>query len=318
MKFSTPLITMGLALGVAASPAPIVQRALEDFLGIISSINDAVTNLTPLVEGYEGGDATDIIDASNDIVAMINAGVKTADAQPELVFLDGVKLTDPVLGLIKDTETVINLLVDKKELAIENDIASDIKENLNAQFEAANRLAEAISSKMPAALEDIATDLANQISSAIKVGVDAYEDVKTPEPTESEGTPEPTETEGTPEPTETDEPEVPEPTETDEPEVPEPTETDEPEVPEPTDCAPGVTETVTVTITDCGPGAPEPTGENPVPPPIPTATGSFTVPQPPVPTTTGPPTPPDFDNAGVVNKVGGVGALAALAVVLAF
>lgn len=101
---------------------------------------------------------------------------------------------------------------------------------------------------------------------------------------------------------------------------------------EPTDtCAPGVTETVTVTETEteCGPGEPtdreppEPTDE--VPPPEPTDEGPPPEPTdevpPPEPTDGAPPPdttgPPGYDGAGAVNKVGPVGVLAALAVVLA-
>ena len=308
MKFTTPLMALGLAAGVVAKPATLAQRGIQDFLGIISGINDAVDNLTPLVEGYNGGDATDLLASGDAIVDMINDGVETANAQDELTILEGAQLTQPVLNLIKDTEALIGLLVDRKDLAVENDIASDIKANLNAQYEAANALAEAISAKMPAAMKDIAKDLADKISAAIKTGVDAYADVpdaEEPKPTESEG-PAPTEE---PEPTET---EGPAPTE--DPEVPEPTE--EPEVPEPTDCV-DATSTVTVTVTDCGPGAPQPTLPVPVPP-VPTGTASWPVPQPPAPTSTGKPTPPEFDSGASLNKVGSVGALAALAVVLAF
>ena len=304
MKFTTPLMALGLVAGVVAKPATIAQRGIQDFLGIISGIHDAVNNLTPLVEEYSGGDASDLLASGDAIVGMINDGVETANAQDPLTILEGAQLTQPVLNLIKDTKTLIGLLVERKELAIEEGFASDLKANLNAQYEAANALAEAISAKMPDAMKDIAKDLANQISSAIKVGVDAYSDVPDGEdPAPEEPTEEPTEG---PAPTET---EAPAPT--GEPEEPE-----EPEEPQPTDCAPGVTETVTVTVTECGPGVPEPTIPVPVPP-VPTGTPSWPAPQPPAPTSTGV-TPPDFESGASLNKIGSFGALAAVAAVLAF
>ncbi|KAL1960855.1 hypothetical protein VTO42DRAFT_5838 [Malbranchea cinnamomea] len=316
MKLSTCLMTLGLTLGVTAKPATFARRGIDDFLGIISGINDAVDGLTSLIEGYTGGPGTEVIEASNELVAQIRQGVEIANAQPELTTTEGFRLTQPVLDLTKDVENVIGLLIEKKELSIENGIASTVKQNLNDQYDAATALAEAISAKMPAALQDLAKQLADGVSNAIKKGVDAYADV--PDATPTDG-PQPTETDG-PQPTESEDAEPTEsedaqPTETDCPEptddAPQPTD----DAPQPTDDAPGATSTVTVTVTDCGGVVPTPTPSLPPIPTFPTGTGSFSAPNPPAPTGTA---PPQFDSAGVVNKVSGVGALAALAVVLAF
>ncbi|KAK2811583.1 hypothetical protein FQN50_001925 [Emmonsiellopsis sp. PD_5] len=197
MKVTTALLTFGLALGVVSEP--IHHRDLAAFTGIISDIGAGVDALS---SALSGGDNDAAISASEDLVASIKAGVETAKGEDELTLNDALSLTSPVQELIEKVDGVIDTIIKKKEDFIAADLAFLIKQSLSEQFDASTALAEAISSKVPEGVKDIAKQLAAGVSDSIQKGIKAYEDVteggnggskptKTAEPT-GEPTAEPT------------------------------------------------------------------------------------------------------------------------------
>ncbi|PGH11839.1 hypothetical protein AJ79_04636 [Helicocarpus griseus UAMH5409] len=233
MKVTAALVTLGLALGAVSEPIP-AKRDLAAFEGIFSEISSGVDTLSSAING---GEEATIVSAGEALVASINKGVETANGQEELPLNDALSLTAPVQALTGKVEEVIDLVISKKQDFVSAGFAGKVKENLNQQFEASNKLAEAVSSKVPEAVKDIAKDLAEGISNAIQKGIDAYKDVadggnggEKPTPTKtSEPTDKPTS-----EPT--GEPEEPEPSETpSESPTPTPTPSGEPEDPSASD-----------------------------------------------------------------------------------
>ncbi|KAL2868934.1 cell wall mannoprotein 1 family protein [Aspergillus lucknowensis] len=202
MKFSG-LITLALATAALATPAK-RQSSPAD---IIETISEQVTALDSAVDSYSGGDPADVQSASDKLVSTINSAVDEVNAGPDLSNSDALALTGPVQDLTDQVEGVVGKLIDKKDQFVEAGAGGDVKESLNQQYDAATSLADAISSKVPAALEDIASELSAGISNAIQKGIDAYADVEdggdgpapttTTEPSEPTQTTEPTEPTGT-------------------------------------------------------------------------------------------------------------------------
>ncbi|KAL3433486.1 hydrophobic surface binding protein A-domain-containing protein [Aspergillus tetrazonus] len=173
MKF-TGLFTLALATTALATPAK-RQSSPADIIDTISSKVDA---LGSAVNSYSGGDPSDVQSASDDLVSTIRSAVEEVNAGPDLSNSDALALTSPIQDLTDDVEGVIDQLIAKKDQFVEAGAGGDVKAALSEQYDAASSLAEALSAKVPSALEDIAAELSAGITNAIQKGVDAYADVE--------------------------------------------------------------------------------------------------------------------------------------------
>jgi hypothetical protein len=183
MKLSI-LSTVLAASQVLAVPAQVespslVQRADGAIVSAIKAINVQVNKLddaitaTPLV-------LDTVIAKSNTLLNEIQAAVATTKEQPDLAFGEAIALTDPTTALAEDTEKTINDLVGIKSQIVAADKACKTLDSLQAQFTASNKLADAITARVPAALESIAARLSSRISDAIQGGIDAYQGTCSP------------------------------------------------------------------------------------------------------------------------------------------
>lgn len=174
MKFSSTLVTLGLAVGSVVAE-PIARRDLETFEGIISDISAGVDALDTAVQGFNGGDGAEVESASQDLIETINAGVETANGQEQLSTQDAFALVQPVRDLADKVNTLVDNVIDKKPAVVEAGLGGTMLENLNQQYDAAQSLSEAISSKVPENMSDIAAELSSAITDAIQRGIDEYQ-----------------------------------------------------------------------------------------------------------------------------------------------
>ncbi|PLB40436.1 cell wall manno protein MnpA [Aspergillus candidus] len=212
MKF-TALFTLGLATSAIATPS-LVQRDGKEVQSLIKDISAKTEALDSAISGYSGGDAAKVESASEELISVTTKGTETVKSGDDLTSSDALGLTSPIQDLTDKIESAIDNLISKKSKFEAAGAGGKIKSALSEQYDAAKGLAEALSSKVPEALSDIADELSAGITKAIQKGVDAYKDVKEggngggdkPEPTEK---PEPTGGNGgddKPEPTEKPEP----------------------------------------------------------------------------------------------------------------
>ena len=178
MKFGATLITFGLAIGAAfAEPIPkFSKRALQDYVDVITGINTQVDLLNSLFGGYTGGDGTAILNAGNDLVALIDQGTADVNTFAPLNTADGLLLVQPILDLTDDVNAVIDTTIAKESVVDANGYHQDVLDNLNLQKSSSEALADAISAKVPAELQDLANELAGAIAAAIQRGITAYTD----------------------------------------------------------------------------------------------------------------------------------------------
>ena len=176
MKFGATLVTFGLAIGAAfAEPIPkFSKRALQDYLDVISGINTQVNLVESLFAGYTGGDGTPVLNAGNDLVDLINQGTTDVGTFAPLNTADGLLLVQPIIDLTDDVNAAIDTTIAKESVVDANGYHQDVYDNLVAQKAASEALADAISAKVPADLQDLADQLSAEIAAAIQRGIDAY------------------------------------------------------------------------------------------------------------------------------------------------
>ncbi|KAL3444296.1 hydrophobic surface binding protein A-domain-containing protein [Aspergillus insuetus] len=192
MKFSAVLSALALvAPGVLASPT---QRDIATIQGVITDIQAQVNSLQTAIEATPlNPDA--IVAQSETLVSTIQDGAATVNSQPVLSQIEALGLVSPVQDLAADVDTTVQALIGVKDDILALGEGCTTLEALQAQAAAAQQLSDAIVSKVPAALEDIATELAATVSTAIQNGVDAYAgSCDGTEPTSTTTTSEPTST----------------------------------------------------------------------------------------------------------------------------
>lgn len=197
MKLATVLTSISLLTPALATPTVNVhdKRDVAAIQGVLSDIDDKVLALGSAIEA-KPLDADSIISQSNTLVDTITSGTSTVNAQPALGQLEALGLVSPTQKLADDTDATVQSLIGVKSDIIDLGEGCTTLTALKDQYDAATGLSDAVVSKVPASLADIAKELSDSISNAIQKGIDAYEgacDGSGEEPT-STGGPEPTST----------------------------------------------------------------------------------------------------------------------------
>ncbi|KAL2832544.1 hydrophobic surface binding protein A-domain-containing protein [Aspergillus cavernicola] len=173
MKF-TGLFTVALATTALATPAK-RQSSVTD---LIDNIAQQVAALSDAVSSFDGGDPSDVQSASDTLVETITSAAEQVNSGDDLSNADALALTSPVQDLTDDVDGVVDQLISKQDQFVSAGAGGAVKTSLDDQYDAASSLADAISSKVPTALESIAAELSAGITAAIQRGVDAYADVE--------------------------------------------------------------------------------------------------------------------------------------------
>ncbi|KFY07986.1 hypothetical protein V492_06640 [Pseudogymnoascus sp. VKM F-4246] len=172
MQFSTALVA--LALAITSSASPLEVRDLAAFKTIISNIQTDADALDVAVKAYTSGDGAAVQTASDKLVATINAGVTSANAQPVLSDLDALGLVTPVNTANDHVTIVVDDTIAKKAAFTTNCIGPNVLADFNAQLAASKALATAITAKVSDALKPTAAQLAGKITANVQRGVDAF------------------------------------------------------------------------------------------------------------------------------------------------
>jgi len=142
---------------------------------VITTIVSDVGNLDTAIKGFTT-DAGPVLTAGKTLLDDINAGVATAKGSSDLSQNDALALTTPIQGLQSATEGLIKDLTDKKCGFVTAGKAGDVLTNLQDQLTASKALADAITAKVPTALQSIAAQLSSGIATAIQGGVTSFKD----------------------------------------------------------------------------------------------------------------------------------------------
>jgi len=170
MKVTSAIVlsTLGFSLNAAAQ--------LSVIEGVITTIEGKVSSLDTTVKAYNGGsDVSALQSASDGIVSATNSGVSTVKGSADLSETDALGLTSPVQTLTTDIQTSVNDLISKKPQLEAACQGAKVLADLQQQKTAAAALSAAITSKVPTALQSIASQLSAGITEAIQKGIDAFQ-----------------------------------------------------------------------------------------------------------------------------------------------
>ncbi|PGH11783.1 hypothetical protein AJ79_04684 [Helicocarpus griseus UAMH5409] len=172
MKVTAALVTLGLALGAVSEPLQ-AKRDLAAFEKIFDDIDSGVDNLSTAVKG---GDGKKIVDAGDDLVSSMKEDIESIKGEEKLELDEAFGLVEPVRDLSEKVREVVNDLAEKRKEFVSSGDAEKIKESLSNQFDTANSLADAVSSKVPDGLMEIARSLAGGFSEDLQRGINEYKD----------------------------------------------------------------------------------------------------------------------------------------------
>ncbi|KAL3482099.1 hydrophobic surface binding protein A-domain-containing protein [Aspergillus californicus] len=178
MKFLTSFLTLTLAFGAFAEPIPKQKRALADYQNVFSDISDQVAVVSTNVASYVGGSiaGTVVQGSANDLVTIINDGATAVGGFAALGTLDALSLVSPIQTLTGDVADLIDSVIAAEPNFIADGLDDEVLASLQAQKTAAEALRDAVTPKVPAALQSIAADLAEGIVTEIERGIAAYSD----------------------------------------------------------------------------------------------------------------------------------------------
>ncbi|KAL4809865.1 hydrophobic surface binding protein A-domain-containing protein [Aspergillus unguis] len=178
MQLLPTLLTLSLTLTSLAEPIPAKKRALSDYEGVFDNISAQVDVVSTAVAAYTAGTqpGSTVQDASDDLVDVINTGATSVAGFDALSSLDALALVSPIQDLTSDVGDLVDAIIDAESEFEADGLAGDVLTALQAQKTAAEGLKDAITPKVPSALQGIAGDLANGIVTEIERGITAYSD----------------------------------------------------------------------------------------------------------------------------------------------
>ncbi|KAF5856626.1 hypothetical protein ETB97_007076 [Aspergillus alliaceus] len=182
MKISF-VITLGFACGIAATfpqfpyEHSVVRRDLAAVTNVLSGISKKVDDLDSSIKAFQGQDIGPVVKSSTDLVSAINSGTEAVKTSGALSSVDALGLTGPVQDVTAKVKKTIDDLISRKSDAVKAAAGAETYKQLQNQYTAAKNLADAITSKVPDALQNIASQLSAGITDAIQKGLDAFKDV---------------------------------------------------------------------------------------------------------------------------------------------
>lgn len=181
MKFSLAIPVATLALGAVAVPsnvqyeASLVQRDVATISGVVSNINSVAGELATAINGFSG-DVQSVEDAAAKVKSTIEEGVEKVKATSELTLLDALQLQPLVEGLTTTTNSIVDAAIAKKPDFVTAHAGATVLQQLKDQRAAAKNLADAITSKVPEAVRELAAQLSAGIDEAFARGIQEFAD----------------------------------------------------------------------------------------------------------------------------------------------
>ncbi|KAL4928180.1 cell wall mannoprotein 1 family protein [Aspergillus undulatus] len=178
MKFLTTLLTLTLFSSTFAAPAQKEKRALADYQNVFTGISDQVAVVSSTVSSYVSASVpgADVQSAANELVTIINNGAASIATFDALSNLDALALVSPIRDLSSDVGDLVDAVIAAEPNFEGDGLAADVLGLLEAQKAATEALTNAMTPKVPAALQNIAAELAGGIIAEIERGIAAYSD----------------------------------------------------------------------------------------------------------------------------------------------
>jgi len=165
MQFKIVVLAL---LGSAFAQKEIFLAQLEAVHHALDSLDTSVSALTA------GSDTSALTTKSSAVLAAINAASAAISGATALDLVGAAAIVGPADHLVSETQKTIKDLVAKKDVIGSAKLTATVLDQLKAQSAAAQKLADAITSKVPDAAKSIAKNQSAKISDAIKGGVSSF------------------------------------------------------------------------------------------------------------------------------------------------
>ncbi|KAL4782882.1 hydrophobic surface binding protein A-domain-containing protein [Aspergillus varians] len=176
MKLPTGLHSLAVSYSAFAELIPRQNRALADYQGVLCDIKNQVATVSDSVASYVDGSipGTDVRDASKALVNVINDGATSISGFDNLSSTDALALVSLIQTLTGDVRKLVDAVIAAKANLDVDGFSADIRSYLQVQKIGSEALRDAITPKVPAAFQDTAADLAEDIVTEIDRGIAAY------------------------------------------------------------------------------------------------------------------------------------------------
>jgi uncharacterized protein (DUF885 family) len=165
MRFS--LVAVAL-FGTAFAQKEVFLSGLAGIASALDTLDSAVKKLGA------GADAAEFASKSQAVLAAITGATNTINSATALDLIGASSIVGPADKLVTQTSTTVDDIIAKKDVIAKAGKSSAVLGLLKSQQDAANKLASAISSKVPEAAKGIAQGQASKVGAAIDKGVKAF------------------------------------------------------------------------------------------------------------------------------------------------
>ncbi|KAL4932560.1 cell wall mannoprotein 1 family protein [Aspergillus undulatus] len=178
MKLTTIFVPTILLAGALAERIHNQKRALEDYEEILDTVTAQIDVAGADLNNYIAGTVpgTVVQDSAAVLVTLINDAAETVTGLDPISVLDALNLLGPITTLTNDVDDLTNTLIAAEPNFISDGLADEVLLTLYDFRDAGENLRDAITPKVPAALQSIANSLADQVVADVQRAIDAYSD----------------------------------------------------------------------------------------------------------------------------------------------
>jgi hypothetical protein len=166
---------VSLALFGAAFAAPVAKRDLQTIQSGVTSISSALTQLDTAIKAVNGpADTANLLGASQAVNTALTSATTQIMATQPITLTDALSLQQSAQGLTTAATNAVNDIIAKKAIIQQAGAQQSTLQGLQQQKTASTALAQAITSKVPANVQNIATQQTAQIGQALDKAIAAF------------------------------------------------------------------------------------------------------------------------------------------------
>jgi hypothetical protein len=166
---------VSLALFGAAFAAPVEKRQVATIQTAITNVGTSLTALDTAIKAVNGaGDTAKVLTASQGVQNALMTGATMVNAGQPITLQDALGLQQTTGALTTQVTTTITDLMGKKAIIQQAGQTQQTLQSLQSQKTAADAFAKAVTSKVPAGVQNIAQNQSGMVSAALDKGIAAF------------------------------------------------------------------------------------------------------------------------------------------------
>jgi hypothetical protein len=166
---------VSLALLGAAFAAPVEKRQVATIQTAVTNVGTSLTALDTAIKAVNGpADTAKVLAASQGVQNALMTGATMVNAGQPISLQDALGLQQTTSGLTTQVTTTITDLMGKKAIIQQAGQTQTTLQSLQAQKTAADAFAKAVTSKVPAGVQNIAANQSGMVSAALDKGIAAF------------------------------------------------------------------------------------------------------------------------------------------------